>query len=67
MIEKTSYDQIYDEHFYMFSANSINSIIKDLNLELVNAEKIQTHGGSMRYYVKKTKQKNISKKLKKNF
>lgn len=67
MIEKTSYDQIYDEHFYMFSANSINSIIKDLNLELVNAEKIQTHGGSMRYYVKKTKQKNISKKLKKIF
>ena len=65
MIEKTSYDQIYDEHFYMFSANSINSIIKDLNLELVNAEKIQTHGGSMRYYVKKTNQKSISKKLKK--
>ena len=54
MLEKTSYDQIYDEHFYMFSANSIKFIIENLNLELVNAERIPTHGGSMRYYLKKT-------------
>ena len=32
MLEKTSYDQIYDEHFYMFSANSIKSIINRFNL-----------------------------------
>lgn len=63
MIEKISYDQIYDEHFYMFSVNSIKSIIKNLNLELVNAERIKTHGGSMRYYIKKTSIKNESKNL----
>ena len=56
--------QIYDEHFYMFSANSIASILDKFNLELVNAERIPTHGGSMRYYVKKTKSTKISKKLK---
>tara|TARA_A100001015_G_scaffold223682_1_gene252001 strand:- start:1565 stop:2794 length:1230 start_codon:yes stop_codon:yes gene_type:complete len=67
MIEKTSYDQIYDEHFYMFSANSIKSIVKNFNLQLMNSERISTHGGSMRYYLKKTNSKKISENLKKIF
>ena len=65
MLEKTSYDQIYDEHFYMFSAHSIKSILQTFKLELVKAEKISTHGGSMRYYVKKIKSFNTSGELKK--
>jgi methylation protein EvaC len=65
MLEKTSYDQIYDEHFYMFSAHSIRSILNNFNLQLVKAERISTHGGSMRYYVQKTKSSKISSKLKK--
>ena len=64
MLEKTSYDQIYDEHFYMFSAHSVMSILQKFNLKLVKAERITTHGGSMRYYVKKTKSSKISKILK---
>jgi methylation protein EvaC len=65
MLEKTSYDQIYDEHFYMFSASSIISILKNFKLKLIKAEKIATHGGSMRYYVKKTDSSKINKQLKK--
>jgi methylation protein EvaC len=65
MLEKTSYDQIYDEHFYMFSAYSIRSILKKFNLELVKADKIVTHGGSMRYYIKKIKTFKESNQLKK--
>ena len=65
MLEKTSYDQIYDEHFYMFSAHSIISILEKFNLKLIKAEKIHTHGGSMRYYVKKTKSSKINIELKK--
>ena len=64
MLEKTSYDQIYDEHFYMFSAHSIKSILNKFNLQLVKAERILTHGGSMRYYIKKTKSLKITSKLK---
>ena len=64
MLEKTSYDQIYDEHFYMFSVSSIISILDKFNLKLVSAERIPTHGGSMRYYVKKTNSTKISEKLK---
>ena len=65
MLEKTSYDQIYDEHFYMFSAHSIKSILEQFNLKLVKAERIPTHGGSLRYYVKKTKSNKITDELKK--
>ena len=46
--------------------NSINSIIKDLNLELVNAEKIQTHGGLCDIMLKKLNKKTWQK-TKKNF
>ena len=53
VIEKTSYDQIYDEHYYLFSVNAIQSIIKNLNLEVFHAKRIPTHGGSMRYYIQK--------------
>ena len=65
VIEKTSYDQIYDEHFYLFSVNAIKSIIRDLNLEVLNAERISTHGGSVRYYIQKKGARKISNKLSK--
>ena len=42
MLEKT-FNQIYDEHFYMFSAHSVKSILQKFNLELVKAERIVTH------------------------
>ena len=38
MIHKTSYDQIYDEHIYMFSIISINKIASYFNLEVFDAE-----------------------------
>ena len=63
VIEKTSYDQIYDEHFYLFSVSSIKSIIKKLNLEVLNAERISTHGGSVRYYIQKKGARKLSNNL----
>ena len=57
MVEKTSYDQIYDEHFYMFSIHSIKAIIKKFNLNLFHAEALKTHGGSMRYYICKNEKR----------
>ena len=49
MIEKTSYDQIYDEHVYIFSALSVANIFEPFGFELVDLMKQDTHGGSMRY------------------
>jgi methylation protein EvaC len=49
MIEKTSYDQIYDEHVFIFSALSVANIFESYGFELVDLLKQETHGGSMRY------------------
>lgn len=49
MIEKTSYDQIYDEHVFVFSALSVRNAFARHGLELVDVEAQVTHGGSMRY------------------
>jgi methylation protein EvaC len=49
MIAKTAYDQIYDEHVFIFSATSIGQAFAEHGLELVDAAPQLTHGGSMRY------------------
>ena len=51
MFEKTSYDQIYDEHIFMFSATSVKKIFDLYNFELINTIPQKTHGGSMRYVI----------------
>jgi len=49
IIEKTSYDQIYDEHVFYFSATSIAHLFERHGLELVDVQPQDVHGGSMRY------------------
>ena len=73
MIKKTSYDQIYDEHVFIFSVHSVISICSRYNLELYDVEPQITHGGSMRYFIcnknqfkKTTRLKNILKLEKRN-
>jgi len=63
MYKKVSYDQIYDEHIYMFSLSSIKKIYKLYNFELVDAIKQNTHGGSIRYILKRKGQSKKSKRL----
>jgi methylation protein EvaC len=49
MIAKTSYDQIYDEHVFIFSASAVRAAFGRHGLELVDVMPQITHGGSMRY------------------
>lgn len=49
MIAKTSYDQIYDEHVFIFSATSVERAFRQHGLELIDVMPQITHGGSMRY------------------
>ncbi|TQE84016.1 class I SAM-dependent methyltransferase [Leptospira noguchii] len=49
VVEKTSYDQIYDEHVFLFSALSIQYLFSLYDLELIDLLPQNTHGGSMRY------------------
>tara|TARA_B100001057_G_scaffold122281_1_gene121126 strand:- start:298 stop:1476 length:1179 start_codon:yes stop_codon:yes gene_type:complete len=66
-IKKVSYDQFYNEHIYLFSAISVSNLIKKFNLEIFDIKNLETHGGSIRYYIKKVENKDIkiSNKLKK--
>lgn len=51
IIEKTSYDQIYDEHTFYFSCSSVKYLFEQHDMELVDAQPQHTHGGSMRYFI----------------
>jgi len=64
IIEKTSFDQIYDEHVFLFSALSVSYLANLHGLELIDVEPQITHGGSMRYTIShkgvKTASKNVA-------
>ena len=49
VVAKTSYDQIYDEHVFLFSALSIQYLFGQQDMELIDVLPQKTHGGSMRY------------------
>ena len=69
VIKKTSYDQFYDEHVYLFSLHSIKYLFNKFNLEIIKVEHLNTHGGSMRYFISHSgshsKSKIVDKTLKK--
>ena len=51
ILEKTAYDQIYDEHVWYFSLTSLKNLLETHGLEIFDAERQDVHGGSMRVYV----------------
>ena len=53
IIERTSYDQIYDEHAFYFSVTALDHLFARHGLEIVDVHPQTTHGGSMRYTVAK--------------
>jgi len=67
VIQKTTYDQIYDEHTFLFSVHSIQYLFKQFDMEVINVEPQETHGGSMRYVIAhqgtKSVQSNVHKQL----
>jgi len=45
------FDQIYDEHIYLFSVRSVQAMAAQFGFELIDAEHLPLHGGSIRYTV----------------
>ena len=60
MFKKVSYDQIYDEHIFMFSIHSVKKVFSLFDLELIDVLPQETHGGSMRYTVGRKNEHTIS-------
>ena len=67
-LKKNSYDQFYNEHIYLFSAISVKNLLSKFDLEIFDIKNLKTHGGSLRYYIKRKKNKKIkiSKNVKKH-
>jgi methylation protein EvaC len=49
IVQRNSFDQIYDEHFFFFTAQSVQKMAALHGLELVDVERLPVHGGEVRY------------------
>ena len=66
VVKINSYDQFYDEHVHLFSLLSMSKILSKTDLNVFDVEIINTHGGSIRFYVcKKNSKFKKTKNLKK--
>ena len=64
-IKDLSFDNIYHEHYNYWSLTSLNIFFKSYeNIKLFKVEKIKTHGGSIRIYLKKDKKQKITNSVK---
>lgn len=51
IVQKTSYDQIYDEHIFYFSVHSLSWLVSQHGMEIIDVLPQDVHGGSMRTVV----------------
>nr|ABY66027.1 C-methyltransferase [Actinomadura madurae] len=49
ILDRTAFDQIYDEHCYYFTARSVQAAAELFGLELVDVAPTPLHGGEIRY------------------
>ncbi len=51
ILEKVSYDQIYEAHIWFFSLLALSNLLEMHGMEIFDAERQEVHGGSMRIYI----------------
>jgi nucleoside-diphosphate-sugar epimerase len=64
-LKDLTFDNIYHEHYNYWSLTSLINFFNQFNSVIFRAEKINTHGGSLRIYVSKNKKKKIETSIKK--
>ena len=52
-LKDLTFDNIYHEHYNYWSLTSLVNFFNQFNAKIFKAEKIDTHGGSLRVYIKK--------------
>jgi len=63
-LKDLTFDNIYHEHYNYWSLISLTNFFKKQSATIYRAEKINTHGGSIRIYVKKGKKIKIENSVK---
>ncbi|GAB3740962.1 class I SAM-dependent methyltransferase [Amycolatopsis oliviviridis] len=51
IVDSTAFDQIYDEHFYLFSVESVCTVSRRFGFELVDITRLPVHGGTIRFTI----------------
>ena len=63
-LKDLSFDNIYHEHYNYWSLTSFTNFFKQYEATIYRVERINTHGGSLRIYVKKGKKIKIENNVK---
>ncbi len=64
-LKDLTFDNIYHEHYNYWSLTSLVYFFKQFEAKIFRSEKINTHGGSIRVYIKKDKKVKIEQSVKK--
>ena len=64
-LKDLTFDNIYHEHYNYWSLTSLVNFFNKFNAKIYKSEKVDTHGGSLRIYIKKDKKVKIESSVKK--
>jgi oxalate decarboxylase/phosphoglucose isomerase-like protein (cupin superfamily) len=64
-LKDLTFDNIYHEHYNYWSLTSLVNFFNQFNAKIFRSECVDTHGGSLRIYIKKDKKTKIEKSVKK--
>ncbi|MDC0437588.1 NAD-dependent epimerase/dehydratase family protein [Pelagibacteraceae bacterium] len=64
-LKDLTFDNIYHEHYNYWSLTSLVNFFNQFDAKIFKSEKVDTHGGSIRIYVKKDKKVKIDSSVKK--
>lgn len=63
ILQRRSFDQIYDEHFFYFSATSVHAMARQYGFELVDVERLEVHGGEVRYTLARPGRRSVTPRV----
>ncbi len=63
-LKDLTFDNIYHEHYNYWSLTSLVNFFNRLNGKIFRSEKVNTHGGSIRVYIKKDKKVKVEQSVK---
>ena len=64
-LQDLTFDNIYHEHYNYWSLTSLVNFFNQFKAKIYRSEKVNTHGGSIRVFIKKDKKTKIEQSVKK--
>ena len=62
-LKDLTFDNIYHEHYNYWSLTSLVNFFKQFEAKITKSERVDTHGGSIRIYIKKDKSAKVEKSV----